>query len=124
MNLQFNPGDGAANLPTLHKGLSLLTCRSRTMTEVESAKERDETMARTEKNRQLADFTAQGKSKVRPAEELNIDTFMGLVWVLFGNNCPYYTQLKDLSRLLQSQTVMINRQHITPDHCRRITWAI
>jgi hypothetical protein len=64
MNLQFNPGDGAANLPTLHKGLSLLTCRGRTMTEVEAAKERDETMARTEKtdNWRTSPHKARAKS--------------------------------------------------------------
>ena len=55
---------------------------------------------------------------------MNIATFMSLVWVLFGSNCDYYKSLQQIYKTLKLKEVYVLKAKLTPEHCRRITWAI
>ncbi len=56
--------------------------------------------------------------------KLNIDTYMTLIWVLFGDRCDLYTQLNQISRMMSSAHVMMLRNSYTTEHCTRLAWAI
>ena len=55
---------------------------------------------------------------------MNIATFMSLVWVLFGSECDYYKSLRQIYKTLELKEVYALKAKFTPEHCRRITWAI
>ena len=123
VDLKFNPGDGVAHLNSAAKGLSILSCRSRTTGEIKRLREREEALTATEKTRQLDEFLRlQKDQRHAPADiflELNnnIATFMGLVWVLSGSNCEYYKGLRNLYATMDLRDVMAIKSHFTTEHC-------
>ncbi len=127
---KFNPGEGVAHLNSAAKGLSILSCRGRNTGEIERLKEREEALTATEKNRQLDEYIRIQKNQKRaPADSFlelkqNIATFMSLVWVLFGSECDYYEGLRNVYATMDLREVMGIKSLFTPEHCRRITWAV
>jgi hypothetical protein len=99
VDLCFNPGKGVAHLEMASKGLSILVSRSRTSAETERIREHKYALLAMEKTRQLDELLRLSKSNTCALAEiflelkLNIATFMGLVWVLFGTECDYYKGL-------------------------------
>jgi hypothetical protein len=83
-----------------------------------------------ENTRQLEDLLRLTKGTTRaPANifwelKMNIATFMSLVWVLFGSECDYYKCLRQIYKTLELKEVYALKANFTPEHCRRITWAI
>jgi hypothetical protein len=71
----------------------------------------------TEKTRQLDKFLwLQKDQRLTPADnslELknNIAAFMGLIWVLFGSNCNYYTGLRTINAMMDLRDVMAIKAH-------------
>ena len=56
--------------------------------------------------------------------KLNIGTYCGLLWSLFGQNCDYYKELLKIYRVLDRQECFSIREAYTKEVCARITWAI
>jgi hypothetical protein len=90
VDLRFNPGKGAAHLEMASKGLSILACRSCTSAETERICKQVYALLAMEKTCQLDELMRLSEGNTRaPVEnflesKLNIATFMGLVWVIFG----------------------------------------
>ena len=130
MEIKFNPWEGVAHLRTADKGLSIMACQSRTSAETEQIREREEALSATENTRQLDELLQLSKGVTRaPVDnfwelKINIATFMSLVWVLFGSECDYYKGLCNVYATLELKEVMAQKSSFTPEHCRRITWAI
>ncbi len=53
MELKFNPGEGVAHLSSADKGLMIMACRCRTITETERIQEREEALLATKQTRHL-----------------------------------------------------------------------
>ena len=126
--LRFSPGP-VATFETAQKGLSPFNCRSRSiqetqyLTEVEIAKEQ------SKHTRTFDECIKKSKYKPRFPEtfaemRLMLDTYMVFVWVLFGNKCPLYIQLKQVSTILNDRQVQLSALAYTKAHCFRIVWAI
>ncbi len=91
MELKFNPGEGVAHLSSADKGLSIMACRSRTSTETEQIREREDTLLATENTWQLDELLRLSKGVTRaPADnfwelKINIRNIyvpgVGTVWV-------------------------------------------
>jgi hypothetical protein len=130
VELRFNPGEGVAHLASASKGLTILACRARTTAETEKVREQEHALSATENTRQLEDLLRLTKGSTRaPADnfwelKMNIATFMSLVWVLFGSECDYYKSLRQIYKTLELKEVYALKAKFTPEHCRRITWAI
>ena len=107
-----------------------MACRARTSAETERIREREEALSATETTRQLDELLRLSKGSTRaPADnfwelKMNVATFMSLVWVLFGSECDYYKGLRNVYATLELKEVMAQKHSFTPEHCRRITWAI
>ena len=112
------------------KGLSIMACRSQTSAETEQIREHEDALPATENTRQLDELLRLSKGVTRaPADnfwelKINIATFMSLVWVLFGSECDYCKGLCNVYATLELKEVMAQKSSLTPEHCRRITWAI
>jgi hypothetical protein len=119
-----------AHLSSADKGLSIMACRARTSAETERIRECEEALSATETTCQLDELLRLSKGSTRaPADnfwelKMNIATFMSLVWVLFGSECDYYKGLRNVYATLKLKEVMAQKHSFTPEHCRRITWAI
>ena len=107
-----------------------MACRSPTSAETEHIRKREEALSATENSRQLDGLLRLSKGVTwAPADnfwelKINITTFMSLVWVLFGSECNYYKGLRNVYATLELKEVMAQKSSFTPEHCRRITWAI
>ena len=84
----------------------------------------------TKTTRQLDELLCLSKGSTRAPTDnfwelkMNIAMFMSLVWALFGSECDYYKGLRNVYVTLKLKEVMAQKQSFTPEHCRRITWAI
>ncbi len=56
--------------------------------------------------------------------KLNLSTFCGLLWALFGEQCNYYQELLKLLNILDTKECFTIRDVYTKEVCARITWAI
>ena len=56
VELRFNPGKGVAHLASASKGLTILTCRARTMAETERVRKQEHALSATENTHQLEDL--------------------------------------------------------------------
>jgi hypothetical protein len=130
VDLKFNPGKGVAFLLSALKGLSILTCWTRTSAETEHIREGEHAMVATEGTRQLDELLRLSKGPTHtPAEnfwelKVNIVAFMSLVWVLFGSKCDYYKGLRQAYNTFEMKEVGLLKASFTPKYCRWVTWAI
>jgi hypothetical protein len=46
------------------------------------------------------------------------------MWVLFGSECDFYKDLRNVYAILELKELMAQKSSFTAEHCRRITWAI
>ena len=98
--------------------------------ETERVRKQEHALSATENTRQLEDLLCLTKGTTRaPADnfwelKMNITSFMSLVWVLFGSECDYYKSLRQVYKTLELKEVYALKAKFTPEHCRRITWAI
>jgi len=130
VELRFNPVEGVAHLSSESKGLSILACRARTAQETERVREQEQALSATEKTLLLEDLLKLPKGTTQaPADnfwelKMNVSTFMSLIWVLFGSNCDYYKNLRQIHKTLELKEVYALKASFTAENCRRITWAI
>ncbi len=56
--------------------------------------------------------------------KLNIGTYCGLLWSLFGDHCNYYKELLKIYHILDREECFTIRNAYTKGVCARIRWAI
>jgi hypothetical protein len=56
--------------------------------------------------------------------KLNIGSYCGLLWSLFGDHCNYYKELLKLYQILDLEECFTTRVVYTKMVCTQITWAI
>jgi hypothetical protein len=84
----------------------MLACRSVSAVDAEYARDWEEAAAHTKSTRSLDDLLKISRKKTAaPAGsysklKLNIGTYCGLLWSLFGQNCDYYKELLKIYRVL------------------------
>ena len=106
MGLKFNAGEGVAHL---------LACLGHTSAKTERICERKEALSAAENTQQPDKLLHLSKGVTRaPADSFwelnsNIDTFMSLVWVLFGSECDYYKMCKFPGSSLKTQNSILQR---------------
>jgi hypothetical protein len=94
--LCFNPGGPVAQYHSASRGISILACRSLTAVEAKQCRKYQEAAESTKHTRSINDLLKRNRSKpVAPATKymdlkLNIGTYCGLLWALFGDHCDYY----------------------------------
>ncbi len=130
VNLNFNPGEAVPTYASAQRGVSILTCRSKTAHEVETIKDNKEACRVTAHMAQFNEVRHCQKTPPSPPPDtyfelrLSVNTFCALVWTLFGDKCDYYKGLFEVCETLDLQEVHIIRESFTADVCRCITWAI
>jgi hypothetical protein len=128
--LRFNPGGPVVQYISAARGMSMLACRSMSAVDAELSRDWEEAAAHTKNTRSLEDMLKVSRKKTAaPAGtyselKLNIGTYCGLLWSLFGDNCDYYKELLKIYRILDRQECFAIRDAYTREVCARITWAI
>ena len=96
----------------------------------EFCREYEEAAENTRHTRSLDDLLKKNRGKtVEPAAtytdlKLNIGTYCGLLWTIFGDHCDYYKELLKIYRILDREECFTIRNAYTREVCARITWAI
>ena len=96
----------------------------------EFCREYEEAAESTKHTRSLDDLLKRNRGKtVEPAEtytdlKLNIGTYCGLLWTIFGDHWDYYKELLKIYRILDCEECFTIRNAYTREVCARITWAI
>jgi len=128
--LRFNPGGPVVQYHSVARGMSMLTCRSLTAMAAEFCREYEEAAESTRHTRNLDDLLKKNRGKtVQPAAtytdlKLNIGTYCGLLWTIFGDHCNYYKELLKIYRILDREECFTIRNTYTREVCTSITWAI
>jgi len=128
--LRFNPGGPVVQYQSAARGMSMLACRSVSAVDAEYSRDWEEAAAHTKNTRSLEDMlrVSRKKTAAPPGSyselKLNIGTYCGLLWSLFGDNCDYYRELTKIYRVLDRQECFSIREAYTKEVCARITWAI
>ena len=114
--LWFNPGGAVAQLSLVVRGMSLLACRLLLAAEAEYCREYKEAAANTKHTQSLDDLLQQnrGKAVVAAADymelKLNIRTYCGLLWAIFGDHCDYYCELLKIYCVLDRKECFCSTQ--------------
>jgi hypothetical protein len=117
--LRFNPGGPVAQYHSAARGMSILACRLLTAVEAEQCREYEEAAASTKHTRSIDDLLKQNRAKpVALATnymdlKLNIGTYCGLLWSLFGDQCDYYKELLKMYRILDREECFTIRSAYT-----------
>ena len=128
--LRFNPGGPVAQFHSVARGMSMLACRSLRAVDTEFCREYEEAAAEMKHTRSLEDLLKKNRSKtVEPAAnymdlKLNIGTYCGLLWTMFGDHCDYYKELLKIYCILDQEECFTIHNAYTREVCARITWAI
>jgi hypothetical protein len=56
--------------------------------------------------------------------KLNIETYCGLLWTIFGDHCDYYKELLKIYRILDCEECFTIQHAYTKEVCACIRWAI
>ncbi len=111
-------------------GMLMLACRSLLAVEAEQSREYEEAAENTRHTRSIKDLLKWNRGKtVAPAAnymdlKLNIGTYCGLLWSLFGDHCNYYKEQLKIYRILDRDECFTIRYAYTRDICALLTWAI
>ena len=132
VKVQMNPGGARATITNVEKGMTMMTCRPRSATEVESLLNVADAVEQSAKNRTLQESLqikmTDGTPRRPPANyhELVtcIGTFTCLLYVTFGQLCSYFTKVRDIYHILISNRVEDIKWVWTPLKCRQLTWVI
>ena len=128
--MRFNPGGPVAQFHSVAWGMLMLACRSLTAVDAEFFREYEEAAADTKHSRSLDDLLKRNCGKtVEPAAtytnlKLNIGTYCGLLWTIFGDHCVYYKELLKSYCILDCKECSMIRNAYTREVCAQITWAI
>ena len=129
--LRFNPGDPVGQFHSVGQGMSKLAFRSLTAVEAELCWEYEEAAADTKYTCSIEDLLKKnrGKKGAAPAAnymdlKLNIGTYCGLLWTIFGNHCNYYKELLKIYCILDREEGFTICNAYTREVCTRITWPI
>jgi hypothetical protein len=128
--LSFNPGGPVAQFHSVAWGMSMLVCRSLMAAEAEHCRKYEEAAASTTHTRSLDKLLKQncGQTVALVANymdlKLNIGTYCGLLWSLFGDHCNYYRELLKIYCILDQEECFTIRNAYTKVVCAHITWAI
>ena len=112
------------------RGMLMLACRSVSAVDAEYSRDWEEAAAHTKNTHSLEDMLKVSRTKTATPLglyselKLNIGTYCGLLWSLFGENCDYYRELIKIYRVLDRQECFSIREAYTKEICARITWAI
>jgi hypothetical protein len=132
VKVQMNPGGARATIANIEKGMTIMACRPRSATEVESLVSVAEAVEQSARNRTLQESIqikmTDGTPRRPPANyhELvtSIGTFACLLYVTLGESCSYFTKLRDIYHILISDRVEDIKWVWTPVKCRQLTWVI
>jgi hypothetical protein len=108
----------------------MLVCHSLMAMAAEFCREYEEAAESTRHTRSLDDLLKRNRGKtVEPAStytdlKLNIGTYCGLLWKIFGNHCDYYKELLKIYHILDRKECFTIQNAYTRGICARITWAI
>jgi hypothetical protein len=128
--LRFNPGGPVAQYHLAARGMLMLACRSLSAVEAEQSREYEEATENTRHTQSIEDLLKRNRGKtVAPAAnymdlKLNIGTYCGLWWSLFGDHYDYYKELLKNYHILNRDECFTIRNAYTRDICAQITWAI
>ncbi len=128
--LRFNPGGPVAQFHSVAQGMSMLACLLLTAMSAKFCREYEEAAESTRHTRSLNDLLKRNHGKtVEPAEtytdlKLNIGTYCGLLWTIFGDHCNYYKELLKIYRILNCKECFMIRNAYMREICARTTWAI
>ena len=126
--LRFNVG-AVATYNSANDGLTPLICRGRSAREQAFLVKRETAMEETTRTRTLEDALAKPKYDPKFPDNFHdlkmmTDTFMIMIWVLFGEWSPLYVQLQQVSMLLSERQVQMTARAYSKGACYRIMWAI
>ena len=126
--LRFKVGP-IATYNSANDGLTPLICRGRTAKEQAFLVKREAAMEETARTRTLDDALAKPKYEPRFPDNFHdlkimTDTFMIMIWVLFGEWSPLYVQLQQVSMLLSERQVQMTARAYSKGACYRIMWAL
>ena len=132
VKVQMNPGGARATFANVEKGMTLMACRPRSATEVESLVSVEEAVKQSAKNRTLQEslqIKMTDRTPRRPPANYHelvtcVGTFACLLQVLFGNACSYFTKVRDIYIILISDRVEDMKWVWTPLKCRQLSWVI
>ncbi len=118
-----------ATYSTANDGLTPLICRARSAAEQAFLVKKEVAMAETVKTRTLEEALEKPKFDPKFPDNFHdlktiVDTFMIMIWVLFGDCSPLYTQLKQVSDLFNERQVQMTARAYSRSSCYRIMWAI
>ncbi len=108
----------------------MLACRLLTASKAEYCRDYKEAAASTTNTRSLDNLLKWNCGKmVAPAAnymdlKLNIDTYCGLLWTIYGDHCDYYKELLKLYRILDCEECFTIWHAYTKEVCARIIWTI
>jgi hypothetical protein len=128
--LRFNPGGPVAQYQLAVRGMSMLTCRSITAVKAEYRGDYEEVAAHTTNTQRIDDLLKGNCGKtVAPAGmyvelKLNIGSYCGLMWSLFGDLCDYYKELLKLYPILDREECFTIWEAYTKEVCAQIMWAV
>jgi hypothetical protein len=128
--LRFNPGGPVAQFHLVARGMSMLACRLLMAMAAEFCQEYEEAAESTKHTRSLDDLLKRNHGKtVELAEtytdlKLNIGTYCGLLWTIFGDHCDYYKKLLKIYCILDCEECFTIQNAYTKEVCAWITWAI
>ncbi len=125
--LRFISGGPVAQFHSAARGMSMLACRSITAAKAEHCCKYEEAAANTTHTRSLDELLKRNRGRtVVPALsymdlKLNIGTYCGLLWLLFGDHCNYYKELVKIYPILNREECFTIRNAYTKEICARIT---
>ena len=108
----------------------MLACRSVSAVDAEYSRDWEEAAAHTKNTHSLEDMLKVSRTKTATPPglyselKLNIGTYCGLLWSLFGENCDYYKELIKIYRVLDCQECFSIREAYTKEVYACIRWAI
>jgi hypothetical protein len=125
--LRFNPGGPVAQFHSAARGMSMLACRSLMAAKAWYCREYKEAAANTMHTQSLDELLKRNCGRtVAPASsymdlKLNIGTYCGLLWLLFGDHCDYYKELLKIYQILDQEECFTIRNAYMKEVCARIT---
>ncbi len=130
MAFHFNPGGPVAQYQSAAPGMLIQTCRLLTTVEVEYRREYNEVATHTQHTCSIDDLMNRNwRKSVSPAPnylelKLNIGTYCGLLWSIFGDHCKYYKEPFKLYCILDRKECFTIHAAYMPEVHTRIMWAI
>jgi hypothetical protein len=130
VTLRFNPEGPVAQYQLAALGMSMLACRSLSAVEAKYHQDYKEAAAHTQNMRRINVLLKGNHGKMVASAgtymelKLNMGSYCGLLWSLFGDHCNYYKELLKLCQILDWEECFTIWEAYTKDVCVQITWAI